>query len=364
MFLQRLSLVNFRNHTESLYDFTSSINCIVGRNGSGKTSVLDAIHYLSMCRSYLNSIDKQNVRFDQGFFIIQADWEKNQQVHNLYCGVKIGAKKVFKKNKKEYQKLAEHIGQFPVVMISPYDQDLISESSEVRRKWMDGIIAQFDKQFLSDLQRYNRVIEQRNAVLKQNYENGLFQREPLEIWDEQLKLYGTKVFEARTTFIEAFTPLFQHFYSFISENQETVSLKYVSVLQQENFETVLQKSFPKDMRVQYTSAGVHRDDLVFSIGEQTVRKFASQGQQKSYLIALRLAQFEWLKKELNTLPVLLLDDIFDKLDNFRVAKLMELVSENTFGQVFLTDTDKERVLRIFAEINEVPKIIDFNEISA
>lgn len=363
MFLQSLSLVNFRNHAEANFQLVEGVNCIVGKNGAGKTNVLDAVHYLSMCRSYLNPIDKQNVRFDQPFFVIQGDWVKNDVNYALYCGVKVGAKKIFKKNKKEYDRLADHIGQFPVVMISPYDADLISEGSDVRRRWMDGIIAQFDKSYLEDLQRYNKVIDQRNALLKQQYENGFFHREPFEIWDAQLIRYGSAIYEKRTQFIEAFIPLFQKYYQWISNQAETVSMVYESRLSELPFETLLLEAFPKCSRAHYTTVGIHKDDLNFQINGQPIKKFGSQGQQKSFLIAMRLAQFDWLKARLNVSPILLLDDIFDKLDNFRVAQLMSLVSKNTFGQVLVTDTDEIRVEGVFQAIGVQPNIILFDPIT-
>lgn len=360
MHISSLSLVNFRNHADAEFHFDSGVNCIVGRNGSGKTNVLDAVHYLSMCRSYLNAIDRQNVRFQEQFFVIQGDWQKNENQFTLYCGVKIGAKKVFKKNKKEYERLADHIGLFPVVMISPYDTDLISEGSELRRRWMDGIISQFDKPYLDTLQRYNKVLDQRNALLKQQFENGFFDRESIEIWDEQLVRYGELIFEKRTSFIEAFVPLFQKYYSWISGDQEQVALSYESRLKEQPFAELLKSAQPKDTRLQYTSVGIHKDDVVFTISEMPIKKFGSQGQQKSFLIALRLAQFEWLKTKLEITPILLLDDIFDKLDNQRVAKLMDLVSQHTFGQVLVTDTDEQRVKTIFDTIQVNPNLILFD----
>lgn len=360
MFIQSLSLVNFRNHSEAEFHFQDGVNCIVGRNGAGKTNVLDAVHYLSMCRSYLNPIDRQNVRFNEPFFVIQGDWVKQDQSFNLYCGVKIGAKKVFKKNKKEYDRLADHIGQFPVVMISPYDADLISEGSEVRRRWMDGIIAQFDRNYLENLQRYNKVVEQRNALLKHNFENGFFNRESIEIWDDQLVRYGNAIHEKREQFLAAFIPLFQHYYQWISSNREVVTMSYESALNTTPLEQLLKDAFPKDSRVQHTSVGTHRDDVLFLIEGQPIKKFGSQGQQKSFLIALRLAQFDWLKNRLAISPILLLDDIFDKLDNFRVAQLMSLVSQNTFGQVLVTDTDEIRVSGIFQAIGVTPHLILFD----
>ncbi len=359
MHIESLSLVNFRNHAETKLEFVPGVNCIVGSNGAGKTNVLDAVYYLSMCRSYLNPIDRQNIRFDEHFFVIQGNWHKNEQEFNLHCGVKAGHKKSFKKNKKEYERLGDHIGQFPVVMISPYDVDLIREGSEVRRRWIDGIIAQFDAPYLSTLQRYNKVLDQRNALLKHQFEHGMFQREPLEIWDAQLVKYGQEVYEKRKEFIREFIPLFQQFYDVLSEQKESVTLKYESQLENGNFEEMLHAAYPKDSRSTHSSVGTHKDDLVFQINEQPVKKYGSQGQQKCFLIALKLAQFSWLKDRLQQTPVLLLDDIFDKLDNNRVAQLMRMVSDQLFSQVLVTDTDKERVERIFNSIDVEPKIILF-----
>ncbi len=362
MFIESLSLVNFRNHSDADFQFVNGVNCIVGRNGAGKTNVLDAVHYLSMCKSYLNPVDKQNIQFDQHFFVIQGDWKKNETPYNLYCGVKAGAKKVFKKNKKEYEKLGDHIGQFPVVMISPYDTDLISEGSDVRRKWMDGIISQFDNGYLEDLQRYNRILDQRNALLKNQFEHRLFDREAVDVWDTQLIHYGNSIHQKRLVFIESFIPLFQQYYNWISNQQEEVSMHYESLLHKTDFETLLKQAYSKDARVLYTTVGIHKDDLLYQIGKQTIKKFGSQGQQKSLLIALRLAQFDWLKEKLGIVPVLLLDDVFDKLDNFRVAQLMQLVSQNTFGQVLVTDTDEIRVSGIFQAIGVVPHILLFDPV--
>lgn len=361
MFLRSLSLINFRNHAEAEFRFSDGVNCIVGRNGSGKTNVLDAVYYLSMCRSYLNPIDKQNIRFDQQFFVIQADWMRQELLNSLYCGVKAGSRKVFKRNKKEYEKLADHIGLFPVVMISPYDADLISEGSEVRRRWMDSIISQFDKSYLDDLQRYNKALDQRNALLRHQAESRRFDREAVELWDLQMAKYGQQVYKKRVQFTEAFVPLFQRYYSLISGNAEAVGIEYQSSLHNTTFAELLADSWPRDMRVHYTSSGIHKDDVVFSIEGHPIRKYGSQGQQKSLLIGLRLAQFEWLKERLGTVPILLLDDIFDKLDNHRVAQLMSLVSDNAFGQVLVTDTDEIRVSGIFNAIGVAPNLILFDE---
>lgn len=353
MYLKRLSAVNFKNYDQVEIEFSAEVNCFVGQNGAGKTNLLDAVHYLSMCKSYLNPVDKQNIRFEENFFVLQSVWDKNEKEVDVYCGVKAGSKKIFKKNKVEYEKLSEHIGQFPSVMISPYDRNLISEGSEIRRKWMDGIISQFDAQFLDAIIKYAKVLVQRNAVLKQMGDFGFFNRESIEVWDQQLVRYGNIVFEKRNQFITEFLPVFKKYYALLSDDKENVGFEYRSQLAEQDFQSLLAQSQKQDMRRQYSTVGVHKDDLIFTINDHPIKKFGSQGQQKSYLIALRLAQFEWLKMHLGLKPILLLDDIFDKLDNERVQRLMQLVHNHEFGQVLVTDTDKNRVEAIFSAI-EIP----------
>ncbi|MES2589570.1 MAG: DNA replication/repair protein RecF [Bacteroidota bacterium] len=351
MYIKKLSLVNFKNYQEAEFEFDEAVNCFVGKNGSGKTNVLDAVHYLSMCKSYLNPVDKQNIRFGEHFFVIQGLWEDENQESEIYCGVKAGHKKIIKKNKVEYERLAEHIGLFPTVMISPYDRDLIAEGSEVRRKFMDGIISQFDRSYLELLIRYNKIIVQRNALLKHFYENGLFERENLDIWDEQLIPVGEEIHAKRMQFIADFLPVFNKYYNFIGEEIEEVEISYKSQLNEQSFKDLLDLSRRKDAQSLFTTCGIHKDDLIFTIKNNPIKKFGSQGQQKSFIIALRLAQFDWLTKNLNKKPVLMLDDIFDKLDSFRVQKLISLVSQNVFGQVLITDTDIERITNLFNEID-------------
>ncbi len=348
MHLQNLHLVNFKNYEDAQIELSDGINCFVGRNGAGKTNVLDAVHYLSICKSYMNVVDRQNIRFEQPFFVIQGDWKKEDQSVNIHCAVKTGAKKVFRRNKKDYEKLADHIGQFPAVMISPYDRDLISEGSELRRKWMDGIISQFDRHYLDNIQRYNKVLAQRNALLKNMAEHRLFDRESIEVWNAQMSVLGHKIFEKRKDFLDEFIPVFQRHYDSIGTPNEEVHLSYKSQLHDASMDQLLEQFEKKDALSRYSNAGVHKDDLVFEIKGHPVKKFGSQGQQKSFIIALRLAQYEWLKHHLGVTPVLLLDDIFDKLDHVRVERLMKLVADNFFGQVLVTDTDVERIRSVFA----------------
>lgn len=362
--VHKISLVNFKNYRQSEFELSSKINCFIGPNGAGKTNVLDAVYYLSMCKSYLNPIDSQNILFDEQFFVLQAEWMRDEKIESVYCGVKKGTKKVFKKNKVIYEKLADHIGLFPSVMISPYDRNLILEGSDVRRKWMDGIIAQFDKEFLHDLIKYGKVLEQRNALLKNMTSFGIFDRESISVWNEQLIAYGQTIYKARKEFIKDFIPVFQKYYQWLSDEREVVSLDYRSQLHDEKFEVLLEKAERKDQQKQYTTVGVHKDDLIFTIKGHPIKKFGSQGQQKSYLIALRLAQYEWLRNHLNLRPVLLLDDIFDKLDHQRVERLMQMVNDQDFGQVLITDTDKERISSIFTSNNIKYKafVVEDNEI--
>lgn len=347
MHLKSIQLINFKNYESAEILLSPFVNCFTGNNGSGKTNILDAVHYLSACRSYLNPVDKQNIRFEQPFFVVQGTFEREDKEVDIQCSVKVGAKKIFKRNKKEYEKLSEHIGQFPCVMISPYDRNLIADGSEVRRKWMDSIIAQTNQAYLEDLQNYAKVLVQRNALLKNMYDHGLFDRESIDVWNEQLIRYGTKIHATRSQFLKEFIPVFQKSYNFIGEEFEEINLEYRSQLNENSFAEVLEIFQKKDAFSQYTNGGIHKDDLVFTIKNHPIKKFGSQGQQKSYVIALRLAQFDWLKEHLVAIPILLLDDIFDKLDDQRVARLLEFVSNQSFSQVFVTDTNRERLATIF-----------------
>jgi DNA replication and repair protein RecF len=351
--INKINLVNFKNYRQVDIHFSPQINCFLGSNGAGKTNVLDAIYYLSMSKSYMNPVDSQNILFDEQFFVIQSEWTREQKNDQIYCGVKKGSKKVFKKNKVVYDKLADHIGLFPSVMISPYDRNLILEGSDVRRKWMDGIVSQFDKNFLHDLIKYGKVLEQRNALLKNMTSFGVFDRESIEVWNDQLIRYGETIYAGRTAFIQDFTPVFQKYYQWLANEKEVVALDYRSQLHEENLGTLLHDAEKNDKRKQYTTVGLHKDDLVFTIKNHPIKKFGSQGQQKTFLIALRLAQYEWLKTHLDVKPVLLLDDIFDKLDHHRVERLMKMVSDQDFGQVLITDTDEERINTIFNS-NQIP----------
>tara|TARA_R110002050_G_scaffold297339_2_gene458672 strand:+ start:84675 stop:85757 length:1083 start_codon:yes stop_codon:yes gene_type:complete len=360
MYLHRLSVVNFKNHIEANFEFSDSINCFTGDNGMGKTNVLDAIYYLSFSKSFFNAIDSHNINFDSDFFIVQGEYIINDQTERINVGLKQGKKKIVKRNNKIYKRLADHIGLFPLVMVSPADVNLIIEGSEVRRKFMDGVISQFDKVYLENLLHYNKALSQRNALLKMFYENQYFDADSLEIWNLKMAQYAKPVFEKRNSFLQEFIPIFQKYYEIISGNKEDVSLAYISQLNAQSMPELFAEFLKADLRSQHTKVGIHKDDLEFLIAGHSVKKYGSQGQQKTYLLALKLAQFEIIKNIKGKKPILLLDDIFDKLDEKRVTALMELVSEHNFGQIFISDTSAERVVGLFENIAIKPKVFEIN----
>lgn len=358
MHLQELSLFNFKNYEDVKLSFSRGINCFVGNNGSGKTNILDAIYYLCFCKSYFNPIDSQNIQHNKPFFSIEGQFDREENIEPVFCGVKKGQKKVFRRNKKEYDRLADHIGLYPLVIISPADRNLIIEGSETRRKFIDGVISQSDKLYLQDIIKYNQVLAQRNALLKFFAANFTYDPTTLGIYDEQLEDLAQKIYEKRSAFMRAFNPIFQKYYQAISGSNEEVSLSYKSQLHQSDLSSLLKQSLNKDKILQYTTCGVHKDDLLFKINDYPIKKQGSQGQQKTYLIALKLAQFEFIKDLVGYKPLLLLDDIFDKLDDTRVEAIVRLVSEHHFGQIFITDTHKERTEDIVKKIDDSYRIFD------
>jgi DNA replication and repair protein RecF len=351
MWLKNVTLLNFKNYADAAVNFSNTVNAFVGDNGAGKTNLLDAIHYLCLCKSYFNPIDTQQIKTGQDLFMIQGDFDLKEKNEKISCGVKRNQKKQFKRNKKEYDKLADHIGLFPVVMISPYDSSIIMEGSEERRRFMDNVISQTNAQYLDELIIYNKHLANRNAFLKQVALTRRYDPALLEIYDEQLAFSGKKIFEKRKEFMLDFIPLFNQHYQFLTGDKEQVDLTYDSQLNTTSFELLLQQSVEKDKVLERTTTGIHKDDLLFSITDMPLKKFGSQGQQKSFLIALKLAQYGYLQKFKGFKPLLLLDDIFDKLDDSRMHKLMEMVSHKDFGQIFITDTGKQRVVNIFNRIN-------------
>lgn len=352
MYLQKLSLLNFKNFDSQTFDFQEKINCFVGKNGVGKTNVLDAIYYLSFAKSYFNPIAIQNIRHGESFFVVEGDYTINERSEKIICSLKRGQKKVLKRNGKAYEKFSDHIGQIPLVIVSPSDRDLVIEGSETRRKFIDGVISQQDKSYLQDLIAYNKIVSQRNALLKYFAANRTFDAANLEVYDDQMIGYGNRIYEKRKAFLEKFIPIFNRKYRVISNDKEQVNLAYKSQMHTNSLKNLLQNSLDKDKILQYTTVGIHKDDLNFEIGEFPIKKFGSQGQQKSYLIALKLAQFEFIKEQSNLTPILLLDDIFDKLDESRVTQIVELVNNDEFGQIFITDTHSERTENVVKQSNQ------------
>ena len=350
MHLKSLSLVSFKNYEQVDIPLSEKINCFVGENGVGKTNILDAVHYLSLCKSNLNPIDTQNIMYDQEFCVIQGVFERLDKEENIYCGIRKQKKKQFKRNRKEYQKLSEHIGLIPLVMISPADSILINGGSEERRKFMNGVISQYSKVYLDNMIQYNRALAQRNRLLKNFAATQTFNQDMLEVWDEHLIRYGESVYQERQRFVEELLPVFSSFYEHVSGNRERVQLSYQAQLQQIDFREGLKNSLKKDRIIQYTTFGVHKDDLGMSLGGYSLKKSGSQGQKKTFLVALKLAEFEFIRKLTGLPPILLLDDIFDKFDSKRVKQIISLVAENHFGQIFITDTNEARLQGILKEI--------------
>jgi DNA replication and repair protein RecF len=350
MHLKKLSVLNFKNYDEAELIFSPGVNALTGDNGAGKTNLLDAIHYLSLCKSYFNPVDVQQIKPGREFFMVQGIFERGDRGETVSISLKRNQKKQVKRNKKEYQRLADHIGLFPLVMISPYDTNLITEGSEERRRFIDTILSQTDNHYLDELIRYNKVLLNRNSLLKQIAETGRYDPSLLEILDEQLSVSGKIVYEKRSSFIASFGPLFTKHYRYLAEDAEETMMAYESDLSSGELPVLLGRSREKDRALERTTVGIHKDDLVFTIHSLPLKKFASQGQLKSFLIALKLAQYSYLLQQKGFKPLLLLDDIFDKLDEKRTRKLMQMVSEEDFGQIFITDTSRDRVEEIFKEI--------------
>ncbi|MGB6268249.1 MAG: DNA replication and repair protein RecF [Olleya sp.] len=352
MILKSLSLLNYKNFDSKTFLFNETINCLVGNNGVGKTNVLDAIYHLSFGKSYFNPVATQNIKYDQEFFVINGEYDKDQKTENIVVSLKKGQKKIIKRNSKAYDKFSDHIGFLPLVIISPADRDLITEGSDTRRKFIDGVISQSDKSYLSSLINYNKILSQRNSLLKYFAANHTYNNDTIEVYNQQLQQYGTEIFEKRKSFLNNFIPLFKARYKAISNNNEDVTLNYKSDLFEDNLETLLKKYINKDKALQYTNVGIHKDDLEFNIGDYPIKKFGSQGQQKSFLIALKLAQFDSIKAISGDNPILLLDDIFDKLDETRVAQIIKLVNDENFGQIFISDTHAERTEKAVKQVHQ------------
>lgn len=349
MHIQKLSLVNFKNFEEANLLLHNKLNCFVGNNGEGKTNLLDAIYYLCMCKSYFNSTDLYSIRFDDEYMLLQGDFVRDTKTEELSCGLHRSKKKQFRRNKKEYTKLSEHIGLFPVVMVSPSDIELISGGSEERRKYMNGVIAQYDRNYLENQINYNKILIQRNRLLKNIGQKGVAD-DLLDIFDEQLIGLCNEIYKVRSKFIERFTPVFNKYYQLISGGNEVVELIYQSKLNDNDFGKLLRESREKDLLLQYTTVGIHKDDLVLNLNGAHIKNVGSQGQQKTYLVSLKLAQFDFLKEVNTILPLLMLDDIFDKFDSNRVRQILKLVADQSFGQIFITHTSLDRMTDILDDL--------------
>ena len=365
MILQRITLFNFKNYENSDIRFCAGLNCLTGLNGSGKTNLLDAIYYLSLTKSAFNSIDSQNIKHECNFFSIRAEFELKEKRHKLQCSLKQGEKKIFKVDDSPYEKLSEHIGKFPVVLIAPNDDELIRESSEVRRKFFDSIISQTNKSYLEQLIRYNHFLKQRNSLLKRIHETGKRDLDLLRQYDDEIIHLSIILSKYRKEFVASLLPIFLDHYQNISGGKEIAEISYTTKADDKDFKKNFSKSLEKDIVLQRTTMGIHRDDYTFIINDNPLKKFGSQGQQKSFLISLKLSQFEYVKKEKGITPILLLDDIFDKLDDLRIQKLVEMITEHKFKQIFLTDARKERTKNILSGLEAEIKIfnIENNNIS-
>lgn len=351
MILKKISIIDYKNIEQVELILSPKMNCFLGNNGMGKTNLLDAIYYLSFSKSHNNVIDSQNIRHGSDMAIIQGIYDVGNSVEDeIFCGLRRRQKKQFKKNKKEYDKLSDHIGYLPLVMVSPADTDLISGISEERRKFMDVFLSQFDKEYLSSLIRYNKSLQQRNALLKADI--GRADDTLFELWEEQLAVEGQHIYDKRKLFVERFIPTFQDYYTTICNSNEIVSLGYNSQLTDNDLLHLLRSRRDKDKILGYTTVGIHRDDLNMELNNYPIKKIGSQGQNKTYVVAMKLAQFDFLKKVGQQTPILLLDDIFDKLDSDRVEQIIHLVSKDSFGQIFITDTNRDHLDEILMSTHQ------------
>ena len=357
-YLKKISIINYKNIVDKEYNLDPKINCFVGNNGVGKTNILDSIYHLALGKSYFKLRNDQLINKNEDFMVIDGLFDLNSKKENIICSIKRGDKKILKRNGKTYKKFSDHVGLIPVVLISPYDNDLINEGSSERRKFIDSIISQNNKEYLINLISYSRVIQNRNSLLKQYNKSVDFDLDTIKIYDDQIIKLSEPIFKARKNFFNEFKDIVIEKYDQISENHEKISIEYKSDLFDSEIKNLIENSFQKDVILQYTSSGIHKDDFIFNLDGSRIKKFGSQGQQKSFLIALKLAQFEYLKNKTGNSPILLLDDIFDKLDLIRVKRIVEIVNSTNFGQLFLSDTDRERIEKVLSSLNLSSKIFD------
>ncbi|HUS86601.1 MAG TPA: DNA replication/repair protein RecF [Bacteroidales bacterium] len=361
MYLSKILLTNFKNYDGAELIFSPRINCFVGDNGVGKTNILDSIHYLSLTKSYFTNVDLNNIKHGEDYFIVKGEFRNGNDKNEVYCGFQREKRKALKLNGKEYDKLSDHIGRFPVVMISPADNSIISEGSDVRRKFMNNVISQYDRGYLEEVIRYNKALKNRNRLLKDYGRAGTSDREMLSLWEHHMIPAAGKIYREREAFIKEIIPVFQEYYNHVSGQREEVELVYRSQLEGQEMNRLFDESYEKDRIMQYTTAGIHKDDLLLMMDSYAIKDLGSQGQQKSYLVALKLAKFEYITKKGGKKPVLLMDDIFDKFDEKRVKQIIKLVSDNKFGQIFITDTHQERLVSILEGVNIEYKLFRINK---
>ncbi|MBN2663945.1 MAG: DNA replication/repair protein RecF [Bacteroidales bacterium] len=360
MHIQNIKIHNYKNLSDIELDISPKINCLIGENGTGKTNFLDTIYFLSNSRSYFNHIDAKNILYGEEYFFIEGKFKNEDNYNTVLANFSVEKNKTIKLNSKKYSKLSEHYGKFPVVIITPYDVNLILDGSELRRNFMDTIIAQYNKEFLINLINYKKILIQRNALLKKFAENRIFDQEMLAIFDYKLIKLNPQIFNCRKNFIDDFMPIFYKYYNQIARANENIQISYKSQLCENDIEKLLSATIKKDLVLQRTTTGIHKDDLFFTIDDNPLKKNASQGQQKSFLTALKFAQSDFIKKHTNIRPILLLDDIFDKLDSNRVKNVVELVANNHFGQIFITHTDAEKLKEILTPVGVDYSIYQFD----
>lgn len=362
MWLEKLHLTYFKSYEEKAFTFGEHVNCLVGENGSGKTNLLDAIYFLTLTKSAFHNQDALGIRHVNDFFVLDGVFNEAGRHTQITCSLQRGQRKVFMADKKQYDRLSEHIGQFPLVLIEPNDTDIIREGSEARRRFFDGVLAQAAPGYLGDFLQYNKILAQRNGLLKHFAERNYLDEDLLETYNDPLIGLSQRIYVHRIAFMERFLPLFQKFYHFLSQGREDVEVIYESELASADFPADFRKNRSRDLIAQRTGKGVHKDEFIFEIDEVTLKKFGSQGQQKSFLIALKLAQFELLKEEKEKTPILLLDDIFDKLDDRRIQKLIELIDTGFLGQVFITDARPERSRKILEHVKADVRFFDIEKV--
>lgn len=360
MWLEKLHLTYFKSYEERGFAFGERVNCLVGENGSGKTNLLDAIYFLSLTKSAFHNQDALGIRHGQDFFILDGIFNDSEKNIQITCSFQRGQRKIFMADKKNYDKLSDHIGLFPLVLIAPNDTDLIRDGSEERRRFFDGVLAQATPEYLNDFLQYNKILTQRNGLLKLFAERNYLDEDLLDTYNEPLIILAIRIYQHRRAFMDRFLPLFRKYYEFLSSGKEQVDVSYESEVASEDFAQEFRKNRSRDLHAQRTGKGVHKDEYVFEIDSITLKKFGSQGQQKSFVIALKLAQFELLKIEKEKTPILLLDDIFDKLDDRRINKLIELIDDGFLGQVFITDARPERSQKILEKVKADVRFFEIN----